>query len=308
MKTLFSLLFGVLLTTTTSFAQDGTPPQLAAKNIQQSQSHVAPLTNQDLIELQQARLTPEEMIARIKSSPANFDTSDKGLRALTDAGLPDVVIAAIRQMEKTGAISNSASLESQEQRKTESEKPEEVTIPAGTQLDVEAAYTVNSLDVKPGDLISFRVLLPIKVEGHTVIEKGALVTARVVVAKRGGHWGRSGRLSWTMQDVLAVDGSRLPTQPEGQMGSDELGRTADSKKPAHKSNENLNTSNSVRGTSHSREVMTRVLLSGALFPPLAPIGLIHGFKRGENAVLPEGRRFFAFVGSNAKVTVLSKRQ
>jgi hypothetical protein len=305
MKSLFSLLFGLLLSATTSFAQDGTPPTLAAKNIQQSQSRVAPLTNQDLIELLQAKLTPDEMIAKIKSSPANFDTSDTGLHALKDAGLPEVVIAAIMQIEKSGAIStipDSTSLELQEQQKTEPEKPAEITIPAGTQLDVEAAYTVNSLDVKPGDLISFRVLVPIKVDGHTVIDKGALVTARVVVAKRGGHWGRSGRLSWAMQDVLAVDGTRLPIQPEGQMGSDELSR-----KPAHKSNENLNTSNSVKGTSHSREVMTRILISGAFFPPLAPIGLIHGFKRGENAVLPEGRRFFAFVGGNAKVTVLSRR-
>lgn len=307
MKSLFSLLFGVLLSATTSFAQDGTPPPLAAKNIQQSQSHVAPLTNQDLIELHQAGLTPEEMIAKIKSSPANFDISDSGLRALKDAGLPDVVIAAVMKIEKSGAISTGpGSLELPEQSKSESEKLEQITIPAGTQLDVEAAYTVNSLDVKPGDLISFRVLVPIKVDGHTVIDKGALVTARVVVAKRGAHWGHAGRLSWTMQDVLGVDGTRLPIQPESQMGSDELSKASGGDK-RHKSNENINTSNSVKGTSHSREVMTRVLISGALFPPLAPIGLIHGFKRGENAVLPEGRRFFAFVGSNAKVTVLSRR-
>lgn len=304
MKRVVSLLIILASLATMVAAQSG----VAAKNIQQSQSRVAPLTNQDLIELLQAKLTPDEMIAKIKSLPADFDTSDAGLRALKDAGLPEAVIAAMMQVGKSGSISpvpNSAPLETKEVEKQQPEEPKQIVVPAGTQLDVEAAYTVNSLDVKAGDLISFRVLVPIKIDGRTVIERGALLTARVVVAKRGGHWGHGGRLTWIMQDVLAVDGTRLPIQPEGQMGSDELSKTVDGKKPGSRSNENTNTSNSVKGTSHSKEVMTRAIIAGALFPPLAPLGLIHGFKRGENAILPEGRRFFAFVGGNAKVTVLS---
>jgi hypothetical protein len=305
MKHLFSLLFLILLSSTTSFAQTEPPPPPAAKNIQQSQSRVALLTNQDLIELLQAKLTPEEMIAKIKSSPAKFDTSDAGLRALKEAGLHDAVIATMMQLEKPGSISGvlNSALESQEVEKQQPEQPEQIVVPAGTQLDVQAAYTINSQHVKVGDLISFRVLVPIKVDGRTVIEEGALVTARVVVAKRGGHWGHAGRLSWAMQDVVAVDGTRLPIRPEGQSGSEGLG----SDKRTGKRSENADTSNSVKGTSHSTEVITKAIIPGILFPPLAPLGLIQGFKRGENAVLPEGKRFLAFVGSNASVTVSSRR-
>src|SRR6266576_3139120 len=52
----------------------------------------------------------------------------------------------------------------------------ELKIPAGTPVEVEAAYTVDSRDVRPNDLISFRILVPIKVDGVTVIEKQSLVT------------------------------------------------------------------------------------------------------------------------------------
>jgi len=83
-------------------------------------------------------------------------------------------------------------------------------IPAGTPIEVEVAYTVNSLDVKSGERISFRVLVPIIVEGVTVIERDALVTARITQAKRGGHWGRAGKLVWSMEDVVAADHSRIP--------------------------------------------------------------------------------------------------
>ncbi|MCU1264669.1 MAG: hypothetical protein JWM21_987 [Acidobacteria bacterium] len=307
MKLLFSPLFLLLLSSTASFAQVESSPPPAVKSIQQSQDHAAPLTNQDLVELLQARMTPDEMIAKIKSSPANFDISEPALRALRDAGLPDAVIAAMMRLEKSGSISTVAnSAPPPDRLELERQQPEQIVVPAGTQLDVEAAYTVDSLHVKAGDLISFRVLVPIMIDGRTVIEKGALVTARVDLAKRGGHWGHAGRLSWTMQDVVAVDGTRLPIRPEGPAGSDELGKPARSARSG-KRNDNANTSNSVKGTSHSAEVITKAIIPGILFPPLAPLGLIHGFRRGENAVLPEGKRFLAFMSSNANVTVESKR-
>ena len=309
MRKSFSLVPIGLLLMSTAWLMISAPSPIAAKNIQQTQSRVAPLTNQDVIELLQAKLTPDEMIAKIRSSPANFDTSDAGLRALKDAGLPDAVIAAMMQVEKAGMMGPAANADPLERPGLEGQqpqKPQQIVVPAGTRLDVEAVYTVSSLDVRPGDLISFRVLVPIKVGGCTVIENGALVTARVVVAKRGGHWGHGGRLSWTMQDVVAVDGTRLPIRPEGETGSDELSKTPGGEGTGKRS-EGAGTNNSVKGTSHSGEVLTKVIIAGAIFPPLAPLGLMQGFKRGENAVLPEGKRFLAFVGSNASVTVSSKR-
>jgi len=95
----------------------------------------------------------------------------------------------------------------------------ELKIPAGTPIEVEVAYTVNSLDVKPGERISFRVLVPIVIDGVTVIERDALVTARITNAKRGGHWGKAGKLVWSMEDVVAADNARIPLAPETASGN-----------------------------------------------------------------------------------------
>ena len=171
----------------------------------------------------------------------------------------------------------------------------ELKIPAGTPIEVEVAYTVNSLDVKPGERISFRVLVPIMIDGVIVIERGALVTARITNAKRGGHWGRAGKLVWSMEDVMAADNTRIPLAPETALGDKlwSLETKTVNKGPA-------NAQGSVKGTSHVGQVATMAAISGVLFPPLA---LLHGFKRGEDAILHEGRRYVVAVGRDTIVKV-----
>jgi hypothetical protein len=55
----------------------------------------------------------------------------------------------------------------------------EIKLLAGTPLEIEAASTVDSFQVRPGELLSFRVLVPVRIDGESVIDKDALVTARV---------------------------------------------------------------------------------------------------------------------------------
>lgn len=163
----------------------------------------------------------------------------------------------------------------------------EFKIPAGTPLEIETAYTINSQYVRSEDLISFRVLVPIKIDGVTVIEKYSLVTGRVVEAKRGRRWGRAGKLSWIMQDVIAADLTRIPLQAR---------------------NDSPDGTNAVRGTSHAGQVATQMIVFGSLMWVMAPLVLMHGFKRGENAVLPEGKRFIVFVKSDTQVKVSQEKK
>ena len=162
---------------------------------------------------------------------------------------------------------------------------DDVKIPAGTPIDIQITDIISSMDTKAGDLISFRVLVPVKVNDTIVIGNNALVTARIVKAKRAGHWGKAGKLAWTMQDVVAVDLTRVsltanPDFPGGQQG--------------------------VTGQSHGAEVATKTAVMGALLAPtivLAPLALMQGFKRGEQAVIPEGRRFVVYVQKDTIVRV-----
>lgn len=156
----------------------------------------------------------------------------------------------------------------------------ELKIPAGTPLEIETAFTVNSQYVRPEELISFRVLVPVRVDGVTVIEKYSLVTGRVVEAKRGRHWGKAGKLSWVMQDVVAVDLTRVPLQAVRDT-------------PAG--------TNRVAGTSHGGQVAAQIAIAAPLMLFAAPLALTAGFKRGENALLPEGKRFIVYVAGDTTV-------
>ena len=159
----------------------------------------------------------------------------------------------------------------------------ELKIPAGTPVEIEAAYTVNSYDLHAKDLISFRVIVPIKIDGVTVIGKNSLVTGRVVQAKRGGHWGKAGKLAWTMQDVVAVDLARVPLQ-------------ANIEGPESR--------NGVKGTSHGGQVAAEMIVFGSLMFVAAPLVLMSGFRRGDNAVLPEGKRFVVYVQRDTLIKAL----
>ena len=150
-----------------------------------------------------------------------------------------------------------------------------VQVPVGTPVELETAYTINSQLVRAGDAVSFRVVNPVIVGGQVVIERGSVATALVTKAERGGHFGRAGRLAWTMKEVTAADGTRVPLQFSG--------RTV--------------------GDSKGGKVATRMILTGAVFWFMPPVALLHGFKRGENAVVPEGKRFDAAVFGAATVNV-----
>ena len=56
-----------------------------------------PLTNQDVIELHKAGFTPGLIIAKIFSSPTNFDTSVGALQELKKAGVPEGALLAVIQ-------------------------------------------------------------------------------------------------------------------------------------------------------------------------------------------------------------------
>jgi len=164
-----------------------------------------------------------------------------------------------------------------------------VKLPAGIPIDVESAYTVSSLDLRPNDYLTFRVLIPIKVDGITAIEKDALVTGRVVEARRGRHWGKAGKLQWTIVDVVAIDGTRVPLQVSKDLPNGRDG---------------------IKGTSHGAEVATRTVVLGALMAPLfpiAPLALMSGFRRGEDAILPQGKRFVVFVRADMMIKATPSR-
>jgi hypothetical protein len=176
-----------------------------------------------------------------------------------------------RQLSETTTTSNSGALGSPQPHRIEA-----LQIPDGTLIEIEAPYRVNSKEFKPHDEISFRVINPIKINGVTVIEQGANVQGRIEKAKRGGHFGKAGVLVWSMQSVTAVDGSQVPLRAVKER---------------------------LRGDSKAAKVATYMVVTGALLLFLAPVALLHGFKRGKDAFIPAGKRYDVFVNGEAGIKV-----
>ena len=253
-KLIHALLLPLLFVQTTPALTAAPRPQ-AVKSIQQSQEGAAPLSNQDVLRMVEAGFAPETILAMIKTSPCDFVTTPAALQHLKEEGVPDAVILAMVMSPRGGAAVNSHA--------TPAPQNLRVKIPNGVVIEVEAPFTVTSQQVKKGDAISFRVVNPVKVDGVVVIAAGATATARVVKASRGGHFGRAGRLAWVMEEVTAVDGTRIPLQSSGR----------------------------IVGDSKGAKVATAMVITAAVMPLIAPVALLHGFKRGENAILPAGKRF-----------------
>jgi high-affinity K+ transport system ATPase subunit B len=234
----------------------------AAKLVQPSppSASAASLANRDVLDMLAAKLVPEIVVAKIRNSACLFDTSPEALKALREAGAPDSVILAVVEAPRAAAPAKEKKIVA-------------LRLPAGVRVELESAYRISSQEVRVGDLITFRVLNPVLVDGAVVIEKGAIATAEVTKASRGGHFGRAGRLAWKLHEVTAADGTRVPLDSQGR----------------------------VVGDSKGAKVATQMAITAAALPLIAPVALLHGFKRGENAYLPEGKRFDAFTRVEAVV-------
>jgi hypothetical protein len=217
-----------------------------------------------------ADLAADLIVAKIKASDCHFDTSVETMKKLQADGVPGEIIMAMIVAGKRQAMA----VES-----VTSPAKAVIKIPAGTVVDFETAYAINSQEFRKGDAISFRVVNPVIIDGAVLIIQGATATGIVTRAERNGHFGRAGRITWTMKDVTAVDGTRLPLQFTGHTVGDSKGA----------------------------KVATQIILTGILLGPIAPVALLGGLKRGANAYIPAGKRFQAMVSGDATVTAYPMR-
>jgi len=191
-------LIGVLLLTVTSVAAaqrslDDIPDRL--------------LTNQDVIEMLGSGMTPLAVIRRIHNSPCKFDKSAAGLEALHAANVPyNVVLAMMKAPELPPA--------------TKGRIP--VVIPDSTPIKIGLSEDLDSNVQTPGYIIYFHVLEDVRIRGLRVIAKGARVRGRLLDSKDRSRTGQAARLEWSILDVEAVDGQRLPLRGGGGISGDEL--------------------------------------------------------------------------------------
>ncbi len=253
MKRSVCLLLVLILTTLTTAS-----PLLQEPAKNQTQP-VTELTNKDVLDMVKSGLATEIVVAKIKASPGKFDTSAATLAELKSANVPDAVIMAM----VGGALETITPV-------TDEKPLAEIKVPDGTEIEVQLKNNASGEDLKVGDIVDFTVVRPVVIDGVTIFDKEASARARITTAKRAGHWGHAGKLEWTMQDVQAVDGNRVPARFTKRTTGDSKG-----------------------GTVAVAAVATTVLLG--------PFGLLWGLKKGKPAIIPAGNRYSAFVSGDTTV-------
>ncbi|MBA2528213.1 MAG: hypothetical protein H0V18_20885 [Pyrinomonadaceae bacterium] len=226
------------------------------------------LENYDVLRMHKAGVKPGEIITTIWISECHFDTFPPVLQALKMSGVPDSVLKAMTLAPYGPPATASVA----------SPKPApqtaKVRIPVGTVIEVETASRISTADVDKGARLIFLVSRQVFVDNVLVIARGAVARARVIKSKRSGAWGRGGKLDWIMEDVLAVDGTRVPIQFSGQ----------------------------VKGTNRSAAVVAAAIITGAVvFPYTPPAGLVWALKKGDDAVLYPSQKSSAIVSTNSEV-------
>src|SRR5580698_5213013 len=158
------------------------------------------LNNAAIVKMRNQRLGADVIVAKIQSSPCDFDTSPAALQKLKQAGVPDKVILAMVM-----APSASAPLPAPKE-------PEfvDVKVPGGTQIDLELTYAASSDEATEGRPILMTVAHDVVIDGAVVFRAGAEAHARVASLKEPGVLNRPpGHVEWTMDYVTAANGDHV---------------------------------------------------------------------------------------------------
>lgn len=146
------------------------------------------LTNKDVVEMTKSGMAEAIILAKINSSPTDFDTSPTALQELKTSGISDAVILAMVQPARSATLQNALG--------SHASNSVEVIITDGTEVEVQLKNNLSGQDAKMGEIVDFTVVRAIQVNGITVIEQGASAKGTITNAKKAGSWGKTGKLEW----------------------------------------------------------------------------------------------------------------
>lgn len=240
----------------------------------QAQTEVSPklLRNGDVLRMVEDKVEPELIVAKILTSPCNFDVFPPVLRDLRRRGVPEEVLRAMK-----AAPNGPPALAEVNPNVTPAPR---IQIPEGTIVEVETLKETSSAKTKEGDAITFLVKRRVYVNDVLAIERGSVAKARVVKVRSAKPLGRAGMLAWEMEYIVGVDGTRIPVVLSGKQS----------------------------GANRIAALAGGAVATGALiFPYSSPAALVWGLKKGDEAVLRGSKVFVANVRTKTEIAGIQPR-
>lgn len=87
-----------------------------------------------------------------------------------------------------------------------------VTIPDQTEVRIAIINELSSATAKVNDIVEFRVVEDVVLNGTKVIAKGAIARGTVIKAQKKGSFGRAGQLEFSINSVRSVGGESIPVR------------------------------------------------------------------------------------------------
>jgi hypothetical protein len=148
----------------------------------------------------------------------------------------------------------------------------QVAVPEGTKVRIRLEQTVSSATFESGSTLEFAVTQSVEIGGAVVIAEGARGTGTVIEALERRRMGRAGKLDFSIDRVMAIDGKWIPLRY---------------------------TVKKVNG--QGKGITTGIMTAGiaAAFWPAAPLALL---MKGKDVRIPKGTIFDVFTDSNVIVS------
>lgn len=229
------------------------------------------LTNRDVLRMVHNGMKSDLIIATMLSSSCNFDIFPPVLDDLKRRGVPENVLQVMSVVPNGPPnLPEAGGADPQSLVKT-------VKLPQGTAVLVETLYPVSSANFKVNNTIAFAVTRPVIVDGALVIPRGTIAQAKIVRVKKAGNFGRGGALTFEMERIVALDGTKIPVL----------------------------LSAAAEGGSRAGVLAVGAAATSALiFPYTAPAAIVWGFKKGDDAVVRGSKQFAAVIKNDIEVAGL----
>jgi len=250
-----------LTTSAETFGQSPKPPTRAVRI----------LTNRDVLSMIHKGMKSELIIATILSSPCNFDVFPPVLDDLKRRGVPENILQVM------SVVPNGPPNLPETSDGNPTSLVKTVKLPQGTAVLVETLYPVSSASFKLNNTIAFSVAKPVFVDDALIIPRGTIARAKIVRVKKAGIMGRGGALTFEMEHIVAMDGTKIP----------------------------VILSAAAEGGNRTGIMAAGAAASTALiFPYTAPAALVWGFKKGDDAVVRGNKQFAAVIKNDIEIAGL----
>lgn len=222
-------------------------------------SNPSVLTNKDILELQKAGLPQQVVVAKIKSSQCNFDTSPSQLSQLKSAGLADSVILAMVEASAPASAAPPVNVPAMAHRK--------IVLEDNTPVHLVLSDNLSSASATTGQTISFEVSEDVIVEGIVVVPRESLAWGTVTDAQAKRRLGRAGHLDVNIDKVRLADGEKVL----------------------------LSATSHAKGASHTAGMTAGIVATSLVVWPAAPFFL---FMHGHDVTIPKGTKIEAFINGD----------